>query len=655
MKSIKSRLLLSLSGLAMTLAATAGCGFVALDFSSQKIATINADRVVPLQQLKVVADLYAANIVDATHKARSGEFSWRETAVAYEQALQTIKQTWAAYNATFLTEEEKLLVAEAQAAIDTAESSIVTAQRLIAAEDAAGLEQFARTELYPAIDPISAAVSKLAELQLRVAGEEAAAARRAQLEAYIVMGLLALVALGVTGFAARVITRGALQPLNKMRDAMNALAVGEVNVVIPSVGAQNEIGAMAQSVQVFQHNALARLELERNAARRAAQDREQAQRLEQAIGRFRSEVSAELDVLSQRLSHSSETAARMAHAAEGAAGKARSAIDLAGAASSEAEAVAAAAEELAASVREITARAQATNLEAFNAKELAVHGSQEVARLEEVSRNITSVLASIESIAAQTNLLALNATIEAARAGEAGRGFAVVATEVKSLASRTSQATAEIVSFIGKIDSTTANVQQAFRQSLQATDQIEALTSSVASAALEQDSATNEISQAIARASGSVRASADYAATLGASALETRTGADQVRNAADQIAEANQRLTQSIEHFLQSVTADVDERRDQERLSVHAAVLMTAHKQRGQAETCDLSETGARLTSSVPLSIGEDVRLEWAHGGFSQARVLWAREGEYGVQFRERLSLDRFARNLEPVPRLKAV
>jgi methyl-accepting chemotaxis protein/methyl-accepting chemotaxis protein-1 (serine sensor receptor) len=51
-----------------------------------------------------------------------------------------------------------------------------------------------------------------------------------------------------------------------------------------------------------------------------------------------------------------------------------------------------------------------------------------------------SVLHSIESIAAQTNILALNAAVEAARAGEAGLGFAVVADEVRALAQRCSDA-----------------------------------------------------------------------------------------------------------------------------------------------------------------------------------------------------------------------
>ena len=136
------------------------------------LRTVYEDRVVPLRDLKVIADLYAVNIVDMTHKVRNGNIEWAEARKNLQDARQGIDKTWTAYKATFLVEEEKKLVATIEPMLAEAEGTIKELHTILENEDMKAITSFTIDTLYPVIDPISTKFSELIEVQLNVAKAE---------------------------------------------------------------------------------------------------------------------------------------------------------------------------------------------------------------------------------------------------------------------------------------------------------------------------------------------------------------------------------------------------------------------------------------------------------------------------------------------------
>ncbi len=99
--------------------------------------------------------------------------------------------------------------------------------------------------------------------------------------------------------------------------------------------------------------------------------------------------------------------------------------------------------------------------------------SQAVDILNEKSKNIGNIINMIKHISDETSLLALNASIEAARAGESGRGFAVVASEIGKLADESKKSTADIESIICEIQLEIEKASKAMDQSNELTEENE--------------------------------------------------------------------------------------------------------------------------------------------------------------------------------------
>jgi methyl-accepting chemotaxis protein len=250
-------------------------------------------------------------------------------------------------------------------------------------------------------------------------------------------------------------------------------------------------------------------------------------------------ASEELNVTSQQITANSEETSAQADVVS----KAAHAV------SQNLQTVATGAEEMGASIKEIAKNATEAAKVATSAVKVAETATTTVSKLGDSSLEIGQVIKVITSIAQQTNLLALNATIEAARAGEAGKGFAVVANEVKELAKETAKATEDISRKIEAIQTDTKAAVEAIASISTVINQINDISSTIASAVEQQNATTNEMSRNVSEAArGSGEITGNIAGVAEAAQGTTR-GATDTQNASRQLVETCTQLRHLVEQF----------------------------------------------------------------------------------------------------------
>jgi methyl-accepting chemotaxis protein len=321
----------------------------------------------------------------------------------------------------------------------------------------------------------------------------------------VTAGVLIAITLGL------LISRIISNPIKKMAEAADKLAVGDVDVNVQA-DTKDEIGSLAESFSKM----IANIRGQAMAAERIA------------AGDLTIEVAvkSENDLLGKKLAEmvkrNNEVLTNIASASEQVAAGSKQVSDSSIALSQGATEQATSVEELTASLEEISSQtdlnaqnANQANELAETAKSNAVQGNtqmkemlQAMEAINESSANISKIIKVIDEIAFQTNILALNAAVEAARAGQHGKGFAVVAEEVRNLAARSANAAKEttdmIEGSIKKVEGGTKIAREtadALSKIVGGVEKVANLVNDIAIASNEQASGIGQINQGIMQVS----------------------------------------------------------------------------------------------------------------------------------------------------------
>jgi methyl-accepting chemotaxis protein len=443
--SIKLKLIftsiISIAGLTIIL----GVALAELDKAESAVVRLYDDRIVPLEDLKVIADDYAVSVIDAVNKANAGIFNVEQTLALIHKSNAEIKEKWKKYTQTSLTKEEAILVKDAETLFLSADAAIN--QTIIELNKFQGnvLGQLDHLDgpLYQTIDPISDKINELISLQLSVAKTERLYISESYHDMLVIFFIIAAAIFLIIIAISYLLYQGLMQPITHMEKVIKQISTkSDITLRIQDIGS-NELGRIAASFNEMIEQMSSIITLIASTTQKLGDTSAEMTRISGNSNQSSNLQLQSIEQVSIAMNQMVQASQEIAHNASLADQNARQTSSLA----RDGNTV-------------VSQAVLATNDLVMDVEQV----SSKIKTLEQDSENIGTIVDVIKSIAEQTNLLALNAAIEAARAGDQGRGFAVVADEVRTLSQRTQMSTQQIQEAIDRLQQGTNNAVAAMTQ-----------------------------------------------------------------------------------------------------------------------------------------------------------------------------------------------
>lgn len=433
----------------------------------------------------------------------------------------------------------------------------------IDANDMAKAKSILTTKARPANESIQKAVKIIVDYQTSKLETGKAEQTESANATTVTVAIIAIVSIIIAIMIAFTITRAIVGPVNRLTNAADVIAHGDLSQPNVEVKTKDEIRKLADSFNLMKTNLRSLIS---NVALNVEQTTAAAQQLSAStdeVATASSDIAKNMEGLAAGASHAAATGTESSIAMdETAQGVQRiaEATQMLHSKAVDTQSVAHEGEKtLKTAEHQMSVIQQSSNVTNEKIRQLSIQSAE--------IENITKV---ITDITEQTNLLALNAAIEAARAGEHGKGFAVVADEVRKLAEESKKSASQIVGLTTIIQQDTKEVEQAVNVTVQnveagvtyiqnaqvafdnITHAIEDMTSQIqdVSASTEEISAsTEEVAASVNEMSSTAKTAAEISGMVAATVEEQTATIHEISSVAKSLSENSMTIQEEINKF----------------------------------------------------------------------------------------------------------